>query len=96
MEPKEALRQFLLAKIAAGSPEGAKLAERLANTDGPIEVAPEDVPAEFLALFNSNAQGALTATAVDISKLKSRGLCKKGGGRYSGLLLVSGEAARID
>jgi len=45
--PQQALRNFLLAKIAGGSPQGARLAARFAETDGPIEVAAEDVPPEF-------------------------------------------------
>jgi len=68
MEPKEALRQFLLAKIAAGSPQGAKLAAQLTETDGPVSVAAEDVPAELLALFAAETPGPLTARAVDTSK----------------------------
>ena len=41
-------RAMLLAQIAAGSEKGAALAARLANADGPIEVADEDVPEELL------------------------------------------------
>lgn len=48
--PKMALRDFLLARLAAGSPQGARLAARLAETDGPVEVAAEDVPPEFLEI----------------------------------------------
>jgi hypothetical protein len=63
---KEALRQFLLAKIAAGSPQGAKLAARLADTDGPVEVPAEDMPQELLELFKS--ESSLRATAIDLPK----------------------------
>jgi hypothetical protein len=41
------VRATLLAQLAAGSEKGAALAARLADTDGPIEVSPEDLPDYF-------------------------------------------------
>lgn len=70
MESPNTVPQFLLEKISNGSPEGAKLAAKLAEAGVgvPVSVSAEDVPAELLALFTSDAPGSLTATAVDISK----------------------------
>ena len=51
-EAKEMLRGHLLAQLAVGSEEGAKLAARLADTDGPIEVSPEDPPLAFRELLH--------------------------------------------
>jgi hypothetical protein len=42
------LRATLLAQIAAGSEKGAALAARLADANGPIEVADEDCPEELM------------------------------------------------
>ena len=70
-EPKSPIPQFLLEKIAAGSPAGAKLAARLAEAGVgvPVSVSAEDAPQELLALFAASTPGApLTATAVDITK----------------------------
>jgi len=72
METKNAVPQFLLEKIAAGSAEGAKLAARFAEVGVgvPISVAAEDIPKELIEAFAAAKLGAppLTATAVDPSK----------------------------
>ena len=44
-------RAALLAQIAAGSEKGAKLAARLANADGPIQVSDDEVPDELLKML---------------------------------------------
>jgi hypothetical protein len=51
-EQHEAQMMFnrLLAQIAEGGEKGAALAARLAEAKGPIEVAFEDIPEEFVPL----------------------------------------------
>jgi hypothetical protein len=44
-------RAKLLAQIAAGSEKGAKLAARLANADGPIQVSDDELPDELRKMF---------------------------------------------
>jgi hypothetical protein len=66
-EPKSPIPQFLLEKIAAGSP---KLAARLAEAGigVPISIASEDVPRELIEAFAAKPGAPLVATAVDPSK----------------------------
>jgi hypothetical protein len=49
-------RAMLLAQVAAYGEKGAALAALLANADGPIQVADEDVPEELLRQMLSNSQ----------------------------------------
>jgi hypothetical protein len=53
MQSARDAKAILLAQVAAGSEKGANFAARFANTDGPIEVADEDVPEELRDLFPS-------------------------------------------
>jgi hypothetical protein len=58
-DPQETVRRLraaLLAQLAAGSEKGAKLAARLANADGPIQVAPEEWPEELWDSLQRNVQ----------------------------------------
>jgi hypothetical protein len=58
-DPQETVRRLraaLLAQLAAGSEKGAKLAARLANADGPIQVAPEEWPDELWDSLQRSAQ----------------------------------------
>jgi hypothetical protein len=48
---RQNMRAALLEQLVTGSDQGAKLAARLANTDGPIEVEPGDLPPEFSKLL---------------------------------------------
>jgi hypothetical protein len=59
LEPQESakrLRAALLEKLASESDQGAKLAARLANADGPIKGEPEDLPLLLRYLTTASGQ----------------------------------------
>src|ERR1700732_952805 len=63
-EAARATRKKLLDQLAAGSEQGAKLAARLADANGPIEVAHGDTPPEFFQFLSKTHLDAGSAAAL--------------------------------